>query len=121
MKLGKIKGICINFKFSSLLMILFIGFFAGRMYISYTFNPTLIGLILSVIVSSTVVFLSILSHELIHSLIAKKFGLDISEIQLNLFGGVSKLFEEPCVKIRQLWTDDEGYFKKTKQLPTFKL
>jgi Zn-dependent protease/CBS domain-containing protein len=40
-------------------------------------------------------FLSVLVHEVTHSYIAKKEGMDVSEITLFIFGGVSQLTKEP--------------------------
>lgn len=40
-------------------------------------------------------FLSVLIHELTHSYIAKKEGIEVREITLFLFGGVSQLVKEP--------------------------
>ena len=40
-------------------------------------------------------FLSVLAHEVTHSAIAKKEGMEVSEITLFIFGGVSQLTKEP--------------------------
>ncbi len=40
-------------------------------------------------------FLSIIFHELWHSLIARRFGLDMRGITLFLFGGVAEMGDEP--------------------------
>jgi Zn-dependent protease/CBS domain-containing protein len=40
-------------------------------------------------------FLSVLAHEVTHSYIAKNEGMDVSEITLFIFGGVSQLTKEP--------------------------
>lgn len=40
-------------------------------------------------------FLSVLAHEVTHSYIAKKEGMEVSEITLFIFGGVSQLTKEP--------------------------
>jgi Zn-dependent protease/predicted transcriptional regulator len=40
-------------------------------------------------------FLSIVFHELWHSLVARRFGLNMAGITLFLFGGVSEMTEEP--------------------------
>jgi Zn-dependent protease/CBS domain-containing protein len=40
-------------------------------------------------------FLSVLAHELTHSLIAQREGIEVGEITLFIFGGVSQLLKEP--------------------------
>lgn len=47
------------------------------------------------IVGSLLFFVSVLAHELAHSLIAKSRGLPVTSIRLHLFGGVSNLQREP--------------------------
>ncbi|MEW6376330.1 MAG: site-2 protease family protein, partial [Thermodesulfobacteriota bacterium] len=45
--------------------------------------------------AAILLFLSVLAHELTHSYIAKKEGMEVSEITLFIFGGVSQLAKEP--------------------------
>ncbi len=47
------------------------------------------------ILASLALFVSVLLHEMAHSLVAKSRGLNVSSITLFIFGGVSNLQEEP--------------------------
>lgn len=47
------------------------------------------------IVTSILFFMSLIAHELMHSIIAKNNGLDVKKITLFIFGGVSQLSDEP--------------------------
>src|SRR4030066_1218779 len=47
-------------------------------------------------------FLSVLIHEVTHSYLAKKEGIEVREITLFLFGGVSQLAKEPEDPLKEL-------------------
>ena len=48
-------------------------------------------------------FVSIVFHELSHSLIARRFGLPMTGITLFLFGGVAEMSEEPPSAKAEFW------------------
>lgn len=96
MKLFKIKGIDIKFHISTLVIVAIVGFYAASIY--YTTlkgNVPIWELILVGLINGMLIILSILAHELMHSLMALRKGIKVSEIDLYLFGGVSKIEEEP--------------------------
>lgn len=53
------------------------------------------------VATSLLFFLSILLHELAHSLIARMQGLEVKDIVLFIFGGVSQIREEPVSAKRE--------------------
>ena len=48
-------------------------------------------------------FLSILLHEMSHSVIARRYGIPVSSITLFIFGGVSNLTREPESSREEFW------------------
>lgn len=52
--------------------------------------------------AALVFFVSLLAHELAHSLTAKAYGMDVNSITLFLFGGVSDIEEEPNTPWREI-------------------
>ncbi|TFG05815.1 MAG: site-2 protease family protein [Promethearchaeota archaeon] len=95
MKLGTIKGIGIKLHFSTILIVGLVGFYASVFFTSLQPDASFTDIILVAIANGIIILLSILIHELAHSLMANRYGLKVSEIELYLFGGVSKIEEEP--------------------------
>ncbi len=48
-------------------------------------------------------FVSILVHEMSHSLLARRYGIPVSSITLFVFGGVSNLTKEPETSRQEFW------------------
>lgn len=94
-KIGKIRGINIKINYSWFLIFFFITWSLANNYLpsQYPNKPNnfywTIGL-----VSALSLYLSILVHELAHSAIAQGEGLEINNITLHFFGGVSQIREE---------------------------
>ena len=95
MKIVKIKGIEIKLHLSTLFIIALVGFYATSFYAAVIPGAPLFELITVGVINGLLILFSILFHELSHSIVAQRFGLNVSEIELYLFGGVSKIEEEP--------------------------
>ncbi|MHA2088583.1 MAG: M50 family metallopeptidase, partial [Promethearchaeota archaeon] len=95
MKIAKIKGIEIRLHLSTLLIIALVGFYAASLYAALIPNASIIELITVGLINGIIILASILTHELSHSIIAQRNGLEVTEIELHLFGGVSRIEEEP--------------------------
>jgi Zn-dependent protease/CBS domain-containing protein len=57
-----------------------------------------------------VFFLSILLHEVSHSIVARKYGIPVSGITLFVFGGVSNMTREPETSKQEFWIAVVGPF-----------
>ena len=95
MKIGKVNGIAIKLHISTLLIIAIIGFSAASLYVNLVLFPSFVEILTVGIFSGVIILISILIHELAHSLVAQKYGLIVSEIELYVFGGASKIEKEP--------------------------
>jgi Zn-dependent protease/predicted transcriptional regulator/ribosomal protein L40E len=95
-KLGKIMGIPITIHYTLWLVFALIAWSlaVGYMPSQYPGLGVVTYWVIG-IVSSVILFASVLIHELSHSYIAKKDGLPIARITLFFFGGVSEITEEP--------------------------
>lgn len=95
MKLGTIRGINIELHYSTLLIVGLAGYSASTFFNTNFPIAELFDVILFGVISGLVILLSILAHELMHSIIAMNHGIDVEEIEFYFFGGVSKIVEDP--------------------------
>jgi len=54
-------------------------------------------------VTAVMLFVSVLIHELAHSVVAQGYGLQVPRITLFLFGGVSQIAAEPTGPLQEFW------------------
>jgi Zn-dependent protease len=91
----RIRGIQVNLHISWLIIFLLLagslstGFFPSR----YEFNS--ITNILLGVGSAILLFGSVIAHELSHSIVSKKNGIDVKSITLFFFGGLANIDDEP--------------------------
>lgn len=57
--------------------------------------------VLSGLVTAALFFLSIVVHEVAHSVVARRTGIAVDRVTLFLFGGVAQLLEEPRTPVRE--------------------
>lgn len=95
--IGRIIGIPIRVHWTLWLVFVLIAWSLADGYLPMTYGSKLtqtedwiVG-----VISSVLLFVSVLLHELSHSYIAKRNGLPIARITLFFFGGVSEMSEEP--------------------------
>jgi Zn-dependent protease len=94
-KLGKLFGIQIRVDWSWLLIFFLITWNLATTFSAAhsSWSPILRwGL---AVLSALLFFLSVLAHEIAHSLVAKSKGMTVQSIRLHLFGGVSNIQQEP--------------------------
>ncbi len=96
LQVAKIKQIPIKLHFSLILV-----FFLIAWTLAYGFMPQYAPDLSQVqywimsIIGTVILFLSVLIHELSHSIVAKSYGIRVKQIMLFIFGGVSDIEEEP--------------------------
>ncbi len=94
--LGRVLGIRIELDYSWFLIFALVAWTLASGYFPAEFKnwPTaeywLVG-----IATAVVFFLSVLLHELGHSIVARHYGIAVSSIKLFIFGGVSQIETEP--------------------------
>src|SRR3989441_13306539 len=95
-RIGKIAGIDIDINVSWIIILVLLtvslatGWFP-QLYPGWSSGTYwVVGLI-----SALLLFVSVLLHELAHSLVARRRGLPVKNITLFIFGGVSNIEQEP--------------------------
>ncbi|HEY8055079.1 MAG TPA: site-2 protease family protein [Terriglobales bacterium] len=94
-RLARIAGIDIQFHPSWIIILALIGISLASYFAA--FDPQWSrGLVIAVAAVTTLLFfVSVVLHELAHSLVARAHGLPVHAITLFVFGGVSELTREP--------------------------
>jgi Zn-dependent protease/predicted transcriptional regulator len=102
-KLGRVFGIQIGLHFSWFLIALLIVLSLSSQF--HTSNPEWgDGVILVMALATAVLFfISLLLHELAHSLVATSNGLPVKEITLFALGGVSQIEKNPASAKLEFW------------------
>jgi len=103
-RLGKIFGFEISIDWSWLLIFFLVVFTLASGYfpsLRHHFNvATNWGL---GVAAAILLFASVLIHEISHSLVARRYGIDVRGITLFIFGGVSQTAEEPKSATEEFW------------------
>jgi Zn-dependent protease len=87
-KIGRLFGIKITLSSSFLVLMVLWGLTQSLAH------SVVEGLVHSTL-SLGLIFGSVLLHELGHSLVARRFGVDVAEIELHFFGGTAKMLSMP--------------------------
>lgn len=96
LKIGRIAGIDIGIHYTWIFAFILIAWSLAQGFFPASRPGETAGTYWTMgIVASIMLFVSVLLHEIAHSLVAKSRGLGVSSITLFIFGGVSNLQEEP--------------------------
>lgn len=102
-RLGKVLGFEISIDWSWLLIFFLVVFTLANGYFPARANfSTAVNWLLGV-AAALLLFASVLVHELSHSVMARRYGIDVKGITLFLFGGVSQTAEEPKSASAEFW------------------
>ncbi len=102
--IGRIFGISIDLDYSWFLIfgllswILAVSYYPAQLQNWSTAGYWLLGG-----VTAVMLFVSVLIHELSHSVVAKGFGLSVPRITLFIFGGISEIAAEPPSAAAEFW------------------
>jgi Zn-dependent protease/CBS domain-containing protein len=96
MKIFTVSDIPVRIDWSWLIIFLLVTWSLASVYFPLEFPGRSVALYWGLgAISSLLLFISILLHEISHSVVAKRTGLPVSDITLFIFGGVSQMTEEP--------------------------
>ncbi len=94
--LFKIAGIRISLDYSWFIIFALVFFALSAGYLPRAYpGQTSQSYWVAGLIATLLFFASVMIHEIAHSLVAIHHGIDIPEITLFIFGGVSRLSQEP--------------------------
>ena len=95
LRLGHIAGIEIGIHYTWLLAFILITWSLAQHVFPQAYLGTPASYWITGVLAALLLFVSVLLHELAHSLVAQARGLHVGSITLFIFGGVSNIEEEP--------------------------
>lgn len=102
-KLGKISGIEIGLHYSWFIIAALIVFSLGEHFHQANPHWSMWQVWITALVTAVLFFVTLLLHELAHSLVAQKRGLRISAITLFALGGVSQMQDDATDAKTEFW------------------
>ena len=93
-RIGRVLGIPVSLHFSWFIVFVLFSFIFERHFNDSTYAWPAWERWLVALATSLMLFLSVLAHELSHSLVAIRWGIPVNGITLFLFGGVSHIARE---------------------------
>ena len=102
--LGKITGIPIYIDYSWFLLFILLTWMLAQGYFPREFkNWSPVIYWADATITSLLFFLSIILHELGHSIVARKYKVQVKRITLFIFGGVAEISKEPPKSSAEFW------------------
>lgn len=102
--IGRIFGISIDLDYSWFLIVGLLTWLLAVSYYPAEFRGWSGGEYWAIgFVTAVMLFVSVLIHELAHSVLAQRYGLAVPRITLFLFGGVSQIAAEPDGPMQEFW------------------
>src|SRR5205814_561549 len=95
LRLGRIFGIEIRVDWSWAFIFLLTTWNLAAVFMHWHWNWSLLASLGLAAIAALLFFVSVLAHELAHSVVAKAFRVPVRNITLFLFGGISSLEREP--------------------------
>jgi Zn-dependent protease len=102
-KLGKISGIEIGLHYSWFIIAALIAFSLGERFHQMNPNWSSRQIWIAALITAVLFFVSLLLHELAHSLVAQSRGLRVKAITLFALGGVSQIEDDATDPKTEFW------------------
>ncbi len=102
--IGRIFGISVDLDYSWFLIVGLVAWMLAVSYYPYEFRAGTSGEYWAMgVATALLLFVSVLIHEIGHSIVARGYGLPVPRITLFLFGGVSQIAAEPPSAGAEFW------------------
>jgi Zn-dependent protease len=96
LRLGRIFDIELKLDYSWFVIFVLIAWSLARHYLPTTHPGWSAGVYWAMaVVTALLFFISVMAHELAHSLVSKAYGVPVRDITLFFFGGAAEIAEEP--------------------------